>query len=65
MASETSTLDVVTVVVAGYAALVGTFALAFQAIAWLRSWSTRVESNAGATNCTAWVPIPKPSFSFG
>jgi hypothetical protein len=41
--SETSALDIVTVVIAGYAALVGTFALAFQAISWLRSWSTRVK----------------------
>lgn len=43
MGNETTALDIVTVVVAGYAALVGTFALAFQAISWLRSWSTRVE----------------------
>ena len=47
MGSETSALDVVTVVIAGYAALVGTFALAFQAIAWLRCWSTRVEVTCG------------------
>lgn len=40
-------LDIVTVAIAGYAALVGTFALAFQAISWLRSWSTRVEVSCG------------------
>jgi len=45
--NETSALDIVTVVIAGYAALVGTFALAFQAISWLRSWSTRVEVKCG------------------
>lgn len=47
MGSETSALDIVTVVIAGYAALVGTLALAFQAISWLRSWSTRVEVSCG------------------
>jgi hypothetical protein len=47
MGSETSALEIVTVVIAGYAALVGTLALAFQAISWLRSWSTRVEVSCG------------------
>lgn len=47
MASDTSALEIVTVVIAGYAALVGTLALAFQIISWLRSWSTRVEVKLG------------------
>ncbi|MGE5336000.1 MAG: hypothetical protein ACM3JL_01085 [Nitrososphaerota archaeon] len=47
MSNETTAFDIVTVVIAGYAALVGTFALAFQTISWLRSWSTRVEVRLG------------------
>jgi hypothetical protein len=47
MGNETTAFDIVTVVIAGYAALVGTFALAFQAISWLRSWSARVEVKLG------------------
>ena len=47
MGSETTTLDIVTVVVAGYAALVGTVAFVFQVISWARTWSTRVEVKVG------------------
>lgn len=39
---DVTALDIVTVVIAGYAAVVGTFALAFQAVTWWRSWATRV-----------------------
>jgi hypothetical protein len=44
---QTSALEIVTVVIAGYAALVGSVALAFQALSWLRSWSTRVQVICG------------------
>jgi len=47
MGNETTAFDIVTVAIAGYAALVGTLALAFQAISWLRSWSTRLEVKLG------------------
>jgi hypothetical protein len=40
---HTSALEIVTIVVAGYAALVGTLALAVQVATWFRTWATRVE----------------------
>lgn len=44
---HTSALEIVTIVVAGYAAIVGTLALVFQIVSWLRSWATRVEVKLG------------------
>jgi hypothetical protein len=40
--AETTSLDIATAVVAGYAALVATLALAFNFFSWLRTWQTRV-----------------------
>jgi hypothetical protein len=42
-ASTTTSLDVATAIVAGYAAIVASVALAFQIIQSLRTWQTRVE----------------------
>ncbi len=60
MGSETTTLEIVAVVVAGYAALVGTVAFAFQVLSWLRSWSTRVEVTCGHYNLVSAGAEPEP-----
>ena len=42
-ASEATGLDIATAIVAGYAALVATVALAFNFFSWLRTWQTRLK----------------------
>jgi hypothetical protein len=60
MGTEASALEIVTVVVAGYAALVGTVAFAFQALSWLRSWRTRVEVRCGLYYIARVETDPEP-----
>jgi hypothetical protein len=60
MGTETSALEIVTVVVAGYAALVGTVAFVFQVLAWLRSWNTRVKVTCGRYNLVSAGEEPEP-----
>ena len=40
--ADTTSLDIATAIVAGYAALVATLALAFNVFSWLRTWQTRL-----------------------
>jgi hypothetical protein len=60
MGNDANALEIVTVVVAGYAALVGTVAFAFQVLSWLRSWGTRVEVKCGLYNIVSVGEEPEP-----
>lgn len=47
-ATETSSLDIATAIVAGYAALVATLALAFNIFSWLRTWESAPRVGGGS-----------------
>jgi hypothetical protein len=61
---QTTSLDIATAIVAGYAAIVATGAVFVQGFTWWQSWATRVEVDIGHMHLLGPNRAPEPAIVF-